>query len=489
MQGPSTVPIKNPPSGFQQPAVPVDPRSPSQCSPSSPVCVLINDDHPLAYRSVQKFKSKTGPPPHSTSLEDKVAQLTQDLAAKNELNASHQSLLNQIQQAVTCQICLDLMYKPYALAPCGHLACYNCLVQWFTAPPPDNGPAHPAIMRKKTCPHCRAVVRERPIEVWAVKGIANSVGKSGLVPTPVPPPVDLSENANATTDPWNNIFPKAGPGHRRFSWFFPGVDDDDDLPMRDFAPRGEDVGMLDMEDGGIYRCLDCMHEIWDGTCTSCGRVYPGHRHHDDDNDEDEVGWIDDQMGAEEVDMADDPGWMGLEGGDGDDDGMDDDGIGPFRFGEPWEYRMQMLGGPLGFLGTVHFGDEDGEDESDESTSDGDGEGSQDEDSGGYESSFIDDEDDVGMPRIYEIHDDSGGGEVRIWDERSSNVEIHSDEDEVSSVREPARRLRSRAVVVSSDEDGAGSDAPRRRFRRTGGRLLTGALGSDDSEVEFVSGED
>lgn len=35
--------------------------------------------------------------------------------------------------------------------------------------------------------------------------------------------------------------------------------------------------MLDMEDGGVYRCLDCMHEIWDGICTACNRVYPGHQ--------------------------------------------------------------------------------------------------------------------------------------------------------------------------------------------------------------------
>ncbi|KIJ16328.1 hypothetical protein PAXINDRAFT_180232 [Paxillus involutus ATCC 200175] len=295
MQGPSsTLLVKNG-------------ESPSRSSNDNP-----NVEHggetmlssPLGKKTVVPLDEPVPKPP-CNSLEDTVAQLTQELKFKNDLIASHRTLLNQVQQAVTCQICLDLMYKPYALAPCGHLACYSCLVQWFKAPPPDNRPAPPAIMRKKTCPHCRAVVRERPIEVWAVKGIAQSVGKSGLAPIQIPTHIDPPESVNANPDPWKNIFPnEGGAGRRRFPWFFPGadIDDDDDIPIADIAPRGEDVGMLDLEDGGIYRCLDCMHEIWDGICTSCGRVYPGHRPdvddgHDDDED-DVIGWWEEQMGAE-----------------------------------------------------------------------------------------------------------------------------------------------------------------------------------------------
>ncbi|KIJ63664.1 hypothetical protein HYDPIDRAFT_168459 [Hydnomerulius pinastri MD-312] len=468
--------------------------------------------------------------PSADSLEDKVTQLTKELQTKNELIASHQTLLSQVQQAITCQICLDLMYKPYALAPCGHLACYDCLVQWFKAPPPDNRPAPPAIVRKKTCPHCRAVVRERPIEVWGVKGIAQSVGKSGLAPIQIPAPVDPPEHMNANADPWGDIFPKASAlSGRRFPWFFPGADiddDDDDIPIPDFAPRGEDVGMLDMEDGGIYRCLDCMHEIWDGVCTSCGRVYPGHRHDGDEDEEDEIGWLDEQMGAEEVDMADDPGWMGLEGGDGDDDGDEDEDIGLFA---PWEHRMRLFGGPFGFMGAVHVDiDEDEEEEGegdDLHVSDGGGEGSGDDEEVGYESSFIDDEDDVGvphaedLPRIYEIPNDSedeGEDDDYVPNRRRSVIEILSDEqeDEQSGeeevhVRRRAAPTRSRSTIVlsmSEDEDELDSDAGHRRarglvnggggggggssrrshIRRAHGR---GVVESDDSEVEFVSDDE
>ncbi|KAF8128686.1 hypothetical protein EV363DRAFT_1119448, partial [Boletus edulis] len=234
------------------------------------------------------------------SLEEKIAKLEAELKSKNNSIASHQALLNQVQQAVTCQVCLDLMYKPYALAPCGHLACHSCLVNWFTAPQPDNRPTPPALTRRKTCPHCRAVVHARPVEVWGVKGIAQAAGKSGLLQNQLPVPV-APESVDANADPWKDIFPKPGTtSHREFPWFFPDVDvDDDDIHIADVVPRGEDVGMLDMEDGGIFRCLGCMHEIWDGVCSSCGRVYPGHRPEGDEDDEgDPVGWLEDQSGAE-----------------------------------------------------------------------------------------------------------------------------------------------------------------------------------------------
>lgn len=273
--------------------------------------------------------------------------------------------------------------------------------------------------RRKTCPHCRAVVRERPVEVWNVKSIAQAVGKSGLLTNQLAIPTEASESLNTNADPWKDIFSKPGAvNYRGFPWFFPAPDiDDDDIHLADGAPRGEDVGMLDMEDGGIYRCLDCMHEIWDGICSSCGRVYPGHRDargDDDDDDEYEenpMGWLEDQMGAEEVDVVDDPGWMGLEDGEADDDGGDVDDWRPFN---PWRHEFRMFRGPWGFLGTIQVDEEDEEEDmrgrvDDLRIQD------EDEESGdeGYESSFIDDDDDdrgrIGDifdgPRFYEIDDD------------------------------------------------------------------------------------
>jgi len=60
-------------------------------------------------------------------------------------------------------------------------------------------------------------------------------------------------------DPWINIFP---PALLRPS--IPPVEGSPDV-----------LGMYDAEDQ-VYRCLDCMHEIWGGSCSQCGRHYSGH---------------------------------------------------------------------------------------------------------------------------------------------------------------------------------------------------------------------
>lgn len=59
-------------------------------------------------------------------------------------------------------------------------------------------------------------------------------------------------------DPWANIFPPT---------LRPGIPPDEASP--------DVFGMYDAEDQ-VYRCLDCMHEIWEGSCSQCGRRYTGH---------------------------------------------------------------------------------------------------------------------------------------------------------------------------------------------------------------------
>ncbi|KAG2159414.1 uncharacterized protein EDB93DRAFT_287119 [Suillus bovinus] len=389
--------------------------------------------------------------PPDLTPEDRISQLTKELTEKGELLAAHQSVLNNVCQTLTCQICLDVMYKPYALAPCGHVACYDCLVQWFNAPPADNRPAPPAIVRKKTCPHCRAVVRDRPAEIWTIKNLAHLVGKSGL--TNVPQHLEAQANVDrpADTDPWDGIFRKSV--HNLLPWFL--ADEADAEPR-----RGEDVGMLDTEDGGIYRCLDCMHEIWDGVCTSCGRRYLGHQGVEDWSD-DELG-LDIGAGVEEFDPEDDPGWMGLEEGEGDDE---DDGL---AFGDSYP------GWPV-FRWRFGFDEED-EDEDDDDEGD---------DEAAYESDFIDDEHDTGLPpspiqqlaHIHELTDDSDN------EDHGSHVDadLLSEEDEPSLA---SRLGRIAPIVVSSDEDEVDSVFALRPSRSRRGRLV-----ESDDEVEVMGSSD
>ena len=196
------------------------------------------------------------------------------------------------------------MHKPYALAPCGHTTCYECLVRWFTAPKnPEAANAAPAendgvdaiinspiamngayIRRRKTCPVCRAAVSDRPIEMWGIKGMVAAFVKSGLGDLPVPAPAAVEVEAGANVDPWRNVFRKAAAPNRHIGFFPPF-----------FAPAPpptgdedrEQMGWYDGEDGGVYRCLDCYHEIIYGHCSQCQRRYAGHPGGDDDEDDDE----------------------------------------------------------------------------------------------------------------------------------------------------------------------------------------------------------
>ncbi|KAI6038601.1 hypothetical protein EDC04DRAFT_2692938 [Pisolithus marmoratus] len=417
----------------------------SKRTPKSPMPDMPSGAITSSASKVNDTTDDTGnpTPPSPVSLESRVAQLTQELAAKNELLTSHQALLNHVQQAITCQICLEFMHKPYALSPCGHLACYDCLVQWFKAPPPDNRPAAPTTSRKKTCPHCRAIVRSRPIEIWGFKNIVQSVSKSNLVRNQPAAPSDLPENQNSNVDPWADIFPKISQGGQRL---YPWLDEDD----AHNPARGEDVGMLDMEDGGIYRCLTCMHEIWNGVCTGCGCEYPGHRHDGDDDDVD-LGYLVDELGAEEVDVEDDPGWMGLEAGEADD--VDDSDYDAPWF--PWhlwaDYAlMPVYDEDAEAEGIYEYEeDEDGDDEE-------------------YEESFIDDED-ADHPRIYELPDDEDGYDQ--FPDRHLESSSHSEEEEDDAVPPPPRVMRNHIIA---------SDFAPRSF---GGGRPRMVMYSDGSEVD------
>jgi len=175
--------------------------------------------------------------------------------------------------SLTCQICLDLLHKPFALSPCGHVSCYGCLVNWFNVGQQPDPPEAGRVFSEKTCPQCRTVVRGRPIEAWNVKDMVATVVKTGLTqdfPQPVEVHLDdaVANTGAPSRDPWANIFPPM--------LLQPGT-----LPLEG-SPGS--FGIYDTEDQ-VHRCLDCMHEIWGGSCSQCGRHYIGHRVDASDDDE------------------------------------------------------------------------------------------------------------------------------------------------------------------------------------------------------------
>ncbi|KAI0832137.1 hypothetical protein BC628DRAFT_1407635 [Trametes gibbosa] len=146
---------------------------------------------------------------------------------------------SSVESSLTCQICMELLLKPYGLSPCGHVLCLTCLLEWFKAAPPGADEMHDddypdaILYRKKTCPCCRTVIRTRPIPLYLVKSIASTLEKAkapaGTV-RPSPPPDD--------EDPWAGIF--RDPTDYEGYW----STDDEDSDERD----GEDVDDDEDED-------------------------------------------------------------------------------------------------------------------------------------------------------------------------------------------------------------------------------------------------
>lgn len=101
------------------------------------------------------------------------------------------------------------------LAPCGHILCLQCLQEWFRTAPSSaidemyidedelTDPQY-IMMRSKSCPCCRSVVKRRPVPVFMVKAVAAALIKdkpSLAVPRPTSP------SGTGEDDPWKGIFP------------------------------------------------------------------------------------------------------------------------------------------------------------------------------------------------------------------------------------------------------------------------------------------
>lgn len=352
-----------------------------------------------------------------------------------------------------------------ALAPAHAHAPVPPAQQPFPAPAP-------IARRKKTCPHCRALVRERPVEVWMIKDMVGAVVRSGLAEADSIPSELLSDDNNngssststqqeffsaaVMTDPWKDIFPTNNSAGARAGLRGPEAEALAAVMIR------ENMGMLDEEDMGIYRCVECAHEIWDGVCSHCARVYPGHRLNaygadldvDDDDDDDDDEDLDNLGG--EVGFWDrwfPPRYFESEDEDDEDDFSDDDE-------EEVEVDPRTTGTMRlsGVRRIVHH-ETDSEEE--------------------YESSFIDDDDDD--------DDEEEGAEGDHSDsEEEQDHDLDDDGEFHLSVR-GVRHFHPR-VVTSDDELGDADEENVEDLEEDTGPLTSGRLRhriveSDDEDDE------
>ncbi|KDN46575.1 hypothetical protein RSAG8_04228, partial [Rhizoctonia solani AG-8 WAC10335] len=171
-------------------------------------------------------------------LQEEIERLRSQLEQKDQVISRHESTIETVQSCVYCPICLDPLWKPFVVVPCGHMACQGCLVSWFTSSPLGHVDEfdRPIRQKRKSCPHCRGIVTLRPVEVYGLGGAV-----AALHPQPPRPPSDT----DVSIDPWADIFPP--------------------------PPAGRAV--RDEADGGIRRCPACLYEIFDGECVGCGRVF------------------------------------------------------------------------------------------------------------------------------------------------------------------------------------------------------------------------
>lgn len=144
------------------------------------------------------------------AMRDKEIELA-DAMAKGRQN---EQLLLTIEASVQCQICMDLPDKPFALHPCGHVLCLSCLQEWFRKAPPvlDDMDVAPdeltdpqyVLMRSKTCPSCRAVVKRRPVPIFMIKSVVTVLKKAKWPHASSPGSRD--NNVTEDNNPWKGIF-------------------------------------------------------------------------------------------------------------------------------------------------------------------------------------------------------------------------------------------------------------------------------------------
>ncbi|KAK0464866.1 hypothetical protein IW261DRAFT_1575102 [Armillaria novae-zelandiae] len=160
--------------------------------------------------------------------EQQVAKYKHEIKEHKDQMAKLKVTLDSIEEDTQCEICNLPLWYPYILPDCGHLFCERCIHNWvdtimkvhrgqsntqffwsrpITIPPEvTRGMAHPLIeyrtvlslfdkVRKAvegptfSCPQCRKEVKNRPVQVYAMKSITEKMASThgeNMPPNPVP---------------------------------------------------------------------------------------------------------------------------------------------------------------------------------------------------------------------------------------------------------------------------------------------------------------
>lgn len=66
------------------------------------------------------------------ALEQENARLQKEVVSKIGLLEKQRETISYIYGQCTCTVCMELVWRPHVLSPCGHVFCARCLIAWFT---------------------------------------------------------------------------------------------------------------------------------------------------------------------------------------------------------------------------------------------------------------------------------------------------------------------------------------------------------------------
>ncbi|KIR72814.1 hypothetical protein I310_03416 [Cryptococcus deuterogattii CA1014] len=191
----------------------------------------------------------------------------------------HDSTKKDLTEALTCTVCFEILRDPYMLS-CGHMACKSCLFDWFRSPGAYRRPPTPITPTSnlsyytKICHMCRCIIVRRPTRVFFLRSILEPLGLHQDDPPPPLASHPAESSLSAASDPWKLIFPPDPITYK--------LHDDDDHCLR---------------------CPECMGEVEDGSCFSCGINFSSDSEMEGQSEEDFDGLDEDSWPSDEDDES------------------------------------------------------------------------------------------------------------------------------------------------------------------------------------------
>jgi hypothetical protein len=196
-----------------------------------------------------------------------------------------------MRHLITCKICQRFLSEPYGLA-CGHTYCYVCLDAWLVA------------QRKRTCPDCRATIKQQPIPSFLIREMTRVFAyRAELLPD--------GETVEEHDEYIKEAVAKVSADKESGGLFGGKFKHADRLQWGPLHDPGDDVD----------RCPNCHWELEEGVCGGCGLHIGdedgfGMDTGESESSEDEE--LDNEVLPHDYDGIDDPGSFE------DDDFMDED---------------------------------------------------------------------------------------------------------------------------------------------------------------------